>query len=86
MKTLQLEQTAVMGQAEKPSVVASRMRLVFSTLEVSSLQIITINVWKSLPSGSSLISAFSMFKDQYKINLWWNMDLQLIPFPEFLAC
>ncbi|OIW00071.1 hypothetical protein TanjilG_26408 [Lupinus angustifolius] len=38
VKTLQLEQTAVMGQAEKPSVVASRMRLVFSTLEVVSPQ------------------------------------------------
>ncbi|CAF2134026.1 hypothetical protein HID58_013616 [Brassica napus] len=35
VKTLQLEQMAVMGQAEDPSVVASRMRLVFSTLEVS---------------------------------------------------
>ncbi|KAJ1405571.1 hypothetical protein SESBI_25712 [Sesbania bispinosa] len=38
VKTLQLEQTAVMGQAEEPSVVASRMRLVFSTLEVVSPQ------------------------------------------------
>ncbi|CAJ1941372.1 unnamed protein product [Sphenostylis stenocarpa] len=38
VKTLQLEQTAVMGEAEKPSVVASRMRLVFSTLEVVSPQ------------------------------------------------
>lgn len=36
MKTLQLEQMAVVGYAEEPSVVASRMRLVFSTLEVSS--------------------------------------------------
>ncbi|OWM83418.1 hypothetical protein CDL15_Pgr012899 [Punica granatum] len=35
VKTLQLEQMAVMGHAEEPSVVASRMRLVFSTLEVS---------------------------------------------------
>ena len=34
VKTLQLEQMAVMGSAEEPSVVASRMRLVFSTLEV----------------------------------------------------
>lgn len=34
MKTLQLEQMAVMGRAEEPSVVASRMSLVFSTLEV----------------------------------------------------
>ncbi|ESQ29200.1 hypothetical protein EUTSA_v10023639mg [Eutrema salsugineum] len=38
VKTLQLEQMAVMGQAEEPSVVASRMRLVFSTLEVVSPQ------------------------------------------------
>ncbi|XP_057416510.1 uncharacterized protein LOC130711071 isoform X2 [Lotus japonicus] len=38
VKTLQLEQTAVMGQAEQPSVVASRMRLIFSTLEVVSPQ------------------------------------------------
>ncbi|KAJ3673308.1 hypothetical protein LUZ60_006682 [Juncus effusus] len=38
VKTLQLEQTAVMGIAEEPSVVASRMRLVFSTLEVVSPQ------------------------------------------------
>ncbi|CAK8564399.1 unnamed protein product [Lathyrus sativus] len=38
VKTLQLEQTAVMDEAEKPSVVASRMRLVFSTLEVVSPQ------------------------------------------------
>ncbi|GLT83307.1 hypothetical protein SLE2022_016020 [Rubroshorea leprosula] len=36
VKTLQLEQMAVVGQAEEPSVVASRMRLVFSTLEVVS--------------------------------------------------
>lgn len=35
VKTLQLEQMAVVGRAEEPSVVASRMRLVFSTLEVS---------------------------------------------------
>jgi len=35
VKTLQLEQMAVTGQSEEPSVVASRMRLVFSTLEVS---------------------------------------------------
>ncbi|XP_047330450.1 uncharacterized protein LOC124934034 [Impatiens glandulifera] len=34
VKTLQLEQMAVIGNAEEPSVVASRMRLVFSTLEV----------------------------------------------------
>lgn len=34
VKTLQLEQMAVVGCAEEPSVVASRMRLVFSTLEV----------------------------------------------------
>lgn len=37
MKTLQLEQMAVIGRAEEPSVVASRMRLVFSTLEVPVL-------------------------------------------------
>lgn len=34
VKTLQLEQMAVVGRAEEPSVVASRMQLVFSTLEV----------------------------------------------------
>lgn len=38
VKTLQLEQMAVTGNAEEPSVVASRMRLVFSTLEVVSPQ------------------------------------------------
>ncbi|XP_022870079.1 uncharacterized protein LOC111389390 [Olea europaea var. sylvestris] len=38
VKTLQLEQLAVVGFAEEPSVVASRMRLVFSTLEVVSPQ------------------------------------------------
>lgn len=38
VKTLQLEQMAVMGSVEEPSVVASRMRLVFSTLEVVSPQ------------------------------------------------
>ncbi|PKA49382.1 hypothetical protein AXF42_Ash014284 [Apostasia shenzhenica] len=38
VKTLQLEQMAVMGAAEEPSVVASRMRLVFTTLEVVSPQ------------------------------------------------
>ncbi|XP_057960912.1 uncharacterized protein LOC131152960 [Malania oleifera] len=38
VKTLQLEQLAVVGRAEEPSVVASRMRLVFSTLEVVSPQ------------------------------------------------
>lgn len=38
VKTLQLEQTVVMGSAEERSVVASRMRLVFSTLEVVSPQ------------------------------------------------
>lgn len=34
MKTLQLEQMAVMGHTEEASLVASRMSLVFSTLEV----------------------------------------------------
>ncbi|TYK13034.1 uncharacterized protein E5676_scaffold255G006360 [Cucumis melo var. makuwa] len=34
VKTLQLEQMAVVGRAEEPSVVASRMRIVFSTLEL----------------------------------------------------
>ncbi|KAL9243503.1 hypothetical protein vseg_017380 [Gypsophila vaccaria] len=38
VKPLQLEQMAVGGHAEEPSVVASRMRLVFSTLEVVSPQ------------------------------------------------
>ncbi|EEF43844.1 uncharacterized protein LOC8284174 isoform X2 [Ricinus communis] len=38
VKTLQLEQMAVVGYSEEPSVVASRMRLVFSTLEVVSPQ------------------------------------------------
>ncbi|KAM7500978.1 hypothetical protein LguiA_025392 [Lonicera macranthoides] len=38
VKTLQLEQLAVVGSSEEPSVVASRMRLVFSTLEVVSPQ------------------------------------------------
>ena len=36
VKTLQLEQMAVMGSSEETSVVASRMQLVFSTLEVRS--------------------------------------------------
>ncbi|CAI9092597.1 OLC1v1027881C1 [Oldenlandia corymbosa var. corymbosa] len=38
VKTLQLEQMAVVGYAEEPSLVASRMQLVFSTLEVVSPQ------------------------------------------------
>ncbi|CAM8918433.1 unnamed protein product [Rhodiola kirilowii] len=38
VKTLQLEQMAVVGSAEESSIVASRMRLVFSTLEVVSPQ------------------------------------------------
>jgi hypothetical protein len=38
VKTLQLEQTAISGRAEEPSFVASHMRLVFSTLEVSRLR------------------------------------------------
>ncbi|KAK1280058.1 hypothetical protein QJS04_geneDACA018269 [Acorus gramineus] len=38
VKTLQLEQLAVTGSAEEPALVASRMRLVFSTLEVVSPQ------------------------------------------------
>lgn len=38
VKTLQLEQMAVIGHAEEPSIVASRMLLVFSTLEVVSPQ------------------------------------------------
>ncbi|XP_006650571.1 uncharacterized protein LOC102714273 [Oryza brachyantha] len=38
VKTLQLEQMAVMGSSEEPSVVASRMQIVFSTLEVVSPQ------------------------------------------------
>lgn len=47
VKTLQLEQMAVEGSAEEPSVVASRMRLVFSTLEVCSFSpcIYLINVY-----------------------------------------
>lgn len=38
VKILQLEQMAVVGRAEEPSIVASRMQLVFSTLEVVSPQ------------------------------------------------
>lgn len=38
VKTLQMEQMAVMDHAEEPSVVSSRMRLVFSTLEIVSPQ------------------------------------------------
>lgn len=38
VKTLQLEQMAVVGRAEEPSVVASKMSLIFSTLEVVSPQ------------------------------------------------
>uniref|UniRef100_A0A6V7QV36 DUF7876 domain-containing protein n=1 Tax=Ananas comosus var. bracteatus TaxID=296719 RepID=A0A6V7QV36_ANACO len=38
VKTLQLEQMAVMGSVEEPSLVACRMRLVFNTLEVVSPQ------------------------------------------------
>ncbi|XP_023517939.1 uncharacterized protein LOC111781523 [Cucurbita pepo subsp. pepo] len=38
VNTLQLEQMAVVGRAEEPSVVASRMLLVFTTLEVVSPQ------------------------------------------------
>ncbi|MCO5604495.1 hypothetical protein L7F22_058662 [Adiantum nelumboides] len=34
VKTLQLEQMAVMGHAEEPSLIADRMRIVFATLEV----------------------------------------------------
>ncbi|GAB4830841.1 hypothetical protein Ancab_004869 [Ancistrocladus abbreviatus] len=41
VKTLQLEQMAVVGHAEEPSVVASRMRLVFSTLEVGQLTVLS---------------------------------------------
>jgi hypothetical protein len=36
VKTLQMEQLAVVGYAEEPSLVADRMRLVFATLEVLS--------------------------------------------------
>lgn len=42
VKTLQLEQMAVVGRAEEPSVVASRMRLVFSTLEVSKILLCSV--------------------------------------------
>ncbi|XP_078433356.1 orotidine 5'-phosphate decarboxylase [Wolffia australiana] len=38
VKTLQLEQLAVLGASEEPSVVSSRMQLVFSTLEAVSPQ------------------------------------------------
>ncbi|KAH7434061.1 hypothetical protein KP509_07G099200 [Ceratopteris richardii] len=38
IKTLQLEQMAVMGHAEEPAIVADRMRLVFATLENVSPQ------------------------------------------------
>lgn len=38
VKTLQLEQMAVMGHAEEPSLVADRMRIVFATLENVSPQ------------------------------------------------
>lgn len=46
MKTLQLEQMAVMGRAEEPSVVACRMQLVFSTLEV--LQSLILKNFKAI--------------------------------------
>ncbi|MCO5564742.1 hypothetical protein L7F22_018410 [Adiantum nelumboides] len=38
VKTLQLEQLAVMGHAEEPSLIADRMRIVFATLESVSPQ------------------------------------------------
>ncbi|CAM6029074.1 unnamed protein product [Sphagnum balticum] len=38
VKTLQMEQLAVVGYAEEPSLVADRMRLVFATLEAVSPQ------------------------------------------------
>ncbi|KAG6478814.1 hypothetical protein ZIOFF_062258 [Zingiber officinale] len=40
VKTLQLEQMAVTGSAEEPSLVASRMRITFSTLEVGVLSVL----------------------------------------------
>ncbi|KAJ4838755.1 hypothetical protein Tsubulata_029166 [Turnera subulata] len=46
VKTLQLEQMAVAGRAEEPSVVASRMRLVFSTLEVGKTCVTFFNFEK----------------------------------------
>lgn len=39
---------AVMGQAEKPSVVASRMQLVFSTLEVSLMLLHSVEISRDI--------------------------------------
>ncbi|KAI8567364.1 hypothetical protein RHMOL_Rhmol02G0116100 [Rhododendron molle] len=51
VKTLQLEQMAVVGYAEEPSVVASRMRLVFSTLEVSCESAVAKSVMQMAMAG-----------------------------------
>lgn len=56
MKTLQLEQMAVVGRAEEPSLVASRMRLVFSTLEVSQ----SVSPFHA-SSSSSIVSQESFY-------------------------
>jgi hypothetical protein len=55
VKTLQLEQMAVTGSSEKPSVVASRMQLVFSTLEVYSG---TVNMYALNKKDDMLVSDY----------------------------
>ncbi|XP_057855154.1 uncharacterized protein LOC131064872 isoform X1 [Cryptomeria japonica] len=53
VKTLQLEQLAVMGTAEEPAMVAGRMRLVFVTLEICGGKIMVSQclIFKGLQSA-----------------------------------
>ncbi|BBH04374.1 hypothetical protein Prudu_015497 [Prunus dulcis] len=62
VKTLQLEQMAVVGHAEEPSVVASRMRLVFSTLEDSLAEILDslVEILDSLAESFCLLSVLAL--------------------------
>lgn len=57
VKTLQLEQIAVLGSAEEPSVVASRMRLVFSTLEVSQTRKTVLEFFNVISSERKYITS-----------------------------
>ncbi len=57
VKTLQMEQLAVVGYAEEPSLVADRMRLVFATLEVlsfPSLHFFMQTHWSKILEGKIL--------------------------------
>ncbi|KAL8151224.1 hypothetical protein V2J09_021032 [Rumex salicifolius] len=82
VKTLQMEQMAVTGEAEEASVVASRMSLVFSTLEVVSPQWPKIG----LLDQSALTLYYERLADNIDNRMLQNTILTTLVANEMLVC